>query len=141
MMTATIAEERAPLTDEERDEVLAARKALREILEDVGARRGSGRTTRQIEEAPRGALIVAATSSHARDTLCRIADQRGRRDLIISSWDNLGNFARGIKLGGVVIEHFAAEHLLAFGTATHDGLRKQLIAWRAYQRLLPQVRP
>ena len=79
-------------------------------MEHKGHVRQSGRTTRQIERAPLGALYVWPTSDFSVPK--GIAQRLGREDLVfVSAYvlrdcpDNLA----GKKFGGVVVDHYLAE--------------------------------
>lgn len=71
--------------------------------------RGTGRTTRQMEAAPKGALFVFAGGANARDYNRSLARKLGRDDLRILSPTEFEQHSihrlRGIELTGIEIDH------------------------------------
>lgn len=77
-------------------------------IDTINADRGTGRTTRQMQSAPIGAVFVwcSADVSYPR----ALANKIGRTDLKILPADRLAddsNWYRGEKLTGVVLDHAA----------------------------------
>lgn len=89
--------------------------------------RGTGRTTRQMKEAPKGALFIWCTSN---DTLYprALARDLDREDLVII---RLPRFAseidqhRGRRYPAVIVDHAAARHMT-------DRIAEYIEAIRAY---------
>lgn len=71
--------------------------------------RGTGRTTRQMQSAPQGALYVVAQRSE-REICLRMARDMGRSDLEIVTLDWIRSDRwRGRRFPALVIDHFADE--------------------------------
>ena len=67
--------------------------------------RGTGATTQQMKEAPKGAVFVWC--NWRTDYAIHLAQKLGRNDLQIESPTWLENGWRGVKLAGVVVDHAA----------------------------------
>jgi hypothetical protein len=68
-------------------------------------KRGSGRTTKQMQEAPQNSVFVWV--HHDLHYPKKLAEKIGRNDLKIVSPNWLLNGWRGVQLSGLVIDHFA----------------------------------
>ena len=83
--------------------------------------RGTGRTTKQMKEAPQNAVFIWGTPGsigYAVDLARRI----GREDLQIKTPVWLKDNWQGLKLSGVVVDHATT-----LNDEQHEGLRKALI--------------
>lgn len=88
--------------------------------------RGSGRTTRQMQEAPVGAVFIWVSART--DYAIHLADRIDRQDLSILGPSYLENAHwQGQELTGLVLDHYAQYHLT-------DG------QWRGYQEAMTRVR-
>ena len=67
-------------------------------------KRGSGRTTKQMQEAPQNSIFVWV--HHDLHYPKKLAEKIGRNDLKIVSPNWLLNGWRGVQLSGLVIDHF-----------------------------------
>jgi len=68
-------------------------------------KRGSGRTTKQMQEAPQNSVFVWV--HHDLHYPKKLAEKIGRNDLKIVSPNWLLNSWKGAQLSGLVIDHFA----------------------------------
>jgi hypothetical protein len=67
-------------------------------------KRGSGRTTKQMHEAPKNSVFVWANADLHYPK--KLAEKLGRTDLKIVGPNWLLNGWRGVQLSGLVIDHF-----------------------------------
>lgn len=89
--------------------------------------RGTGRTAKQMQDAPQGAFFVWPIAS-SRWYAERLAEYLCRKDLhVISVADLDTNELRGIEMSALILDHAAAEFM--------DGRH-----WAVYELLLSRVR-